>query len=212
MDLVRSKCTYANVISTLCLILVLGGGSAYAAAHLGKESVGPRQLKKGAVTPAKLAKASVAKLTGPSGPQGPMGATGPKGERGETGLQGVRGEAGPQGPGAISIEEQIESSSTVAATIDGITILGSCGPGSSPITLRAESGSKLAYFGTRVQGGTLSAVSGRKVPSVVVGAGNAENQLHFLARNEAVDMAWQQFDLQLDTSECNLTGTVTPSE
>jgi hypothetical protein len=221
MHRVRGKLTYANVISTLCLILVLGGGSAYAASRLGKESVGARQLKKGAVTPAKLAKASVATLAGPAGAKGPAGPTGPKGDRGETGPQGAagptgpqgaRGDAGPQGPGAIFVEDQIPDKSTTIATFDGISIIGFCGPGSAPITLRAESGSELAYFGTRSQGGSLSAVSGRNVQSVVVGAGYADNQVHFLARNEAVDSAWQQFDLRLDTDRCELSGTVTPSE
>jgi len=47
------KLTYANVMSTLCLFLLLGGG-AYAASHLGKNTVGTRQLKKNAVTGAKV--------------------------------------------------------------------------------------------------------------------------------------------------------------
>lgn len=46
--------SYANVVSTLCLFLVLGGGAAYAATHLAKNSVGPKQLKKNAVTAAKI--------------------------------------------------------------------------------------------------------------------------------------------------------------
>jgi hypothetical protein len=85
------KLTYSNVISTLCLILLLGGGTAYAASQLEKESVGPNQLKKGAVTPAKLSKASKATLTGPkgapgaTGPSGPQGIPGPKGDKGEAG-------------------------------------------------------------------------------------------------------------------------------
>jgi hypothetical protein len=51
--------TYANVISTLCLFLLLGGGAAIAASNLGKNSVGPKQLKKNAVTTAKIKKAAV---------------------------------------------------------------------------------------------------------------------------------------------------------
>jgi hypothetical protein len=50
----RPRLTYANVISTLCLLLLLGGGAAYAAGHLGKSSVGSRQLKKNAVTTSKI--------------------------------------------------------------------------------------------------------------------------------------------------------------
>ena len=50
----RPKLTYANVVSTLCLFLLLGGGAAYAASHLRKNSVGSKQLKKSAVTTAKI--------------------------------------------------------------------------------------------------------------------------------------------------------------
>lgn len=41
--------TYANVVSTVCLFIVLGGG-AYAASQLPKGSVGSAQLKRNAVT------------------------------------------------------------------------------------------------------------------------------------------------------------------
>lgn len=50
----RRHLTYANVASTLCLFLVLAGGTAIAASHLAKNSVGPRQLRPGAVTGAKV--------------------------------------------------------------------------------------------------------------------------------------------------------------
>jgi hypothetical protein len=50
----RPRLTYANVVSTLCLFLVLGGGAAYGASQLGKNSVGPKQLKKNAVVTAKI--------------------------------------------------------------------------------------------------------------------------------------------------------------
>jgi hypothetical protein len=55
----RSKLTYSNVVSTLCLFLLVGGGAAYAASHLGKNTVGAKQLKKNAVTTAKLKKEAV---------------------------------------------------------------------------------------------------------------------------------------------------------
>jgi hypothetical protein len=83
--------TYSNVISTLCLVLLLGGGTAYAASHLGKGSVGSNQLKKGAVTPAKLSKASKSALTGSRGATGPQGPQGAKGEPGEKGTPGDPG-------------------------------------------------------------------------------------------------------------------------
>lgn len=49
----RSKLTYSNVVSTICLFIVLGGG-AYAASQLPKNSVGTKQLKNKAVTGAKV--------------------------------------------------------------------------------------------------------------------------------------------------------------
>jgi len=50
----RGKLTYANVVSTLCLCLLVGGGSAFAAAKLAKNSVGTKQIKNGAISTAKL--------------------------------------------------------------------------------------------------------------------------------------------------------------
>jgi len=50
----RAAFSYANVVSTLCLFLVLGGGMAFAATQLGKNTVGSKQLKKNAVTAAKV--------------------------------------------------------------------------------------------------------------------------------------------------------------
>jgi hypothetical protein len=94
MKAVRSRLTYANVISTLCLVLLVGGGTALAATQLPKNSVGVKQLKKAAVTPAKLSKAAKATLigaTGPAGPTGPKGAQGLKGDKGEKGEKGAAG-------------------------------------------------------------------------------------------------------------------------
>jgi hypothetical protein len=98
MKSVRKRLTYANVMSSLAVFFVIAGGTAFAASHLGKESVGTRQLKKEAVTPAKLSAASKKALNGPTGPQGPKGDTGPQGPKGDKGDKGDRGETGPPGP------------------------------------------------------------------------------------------------------------------
>ena len=108
IDRARSKLTYANVISTLCLFLVLGGGAAFAAGQLAPNSVGTKQLKNAAVTGPKIKRASIeaTKLTqlaistlqGQKGPRGAKGATGAKGSNGATGAKGERGATGPQGP------------------------------------------------------------------------------------------------------------------
>jgi hypothetical protein len=50
-----SKITYANVVATLALFLVLAGGSAFAAKHmLAQNSVGTKQIKNSAITGAKI--------------------------------------------------------------------------------------------------------------------------------------------------------------
>lgn len=93
----RSKLTYANVISTICLFLVLGGGAAFAATQLPKNSVGSKQIKKEAVTPAKLSSAAKATFTGPKGATGATGSQGPKGDKGDKGDKGERGLQGEAG-------------------------------------------------------------------------------------------------------------------
>jgi hypothetical protein len=59
MSKIRARLTYANVVATLALFLVVAGGSALAAAQLGKNTVGPRQLKSKAVTTGKIASGAV---------------------------------------------------------------------------------------------------------------------------------------------------------
>ena len=59
MKQIRKRLTYANVVGTLALFLVLTGATAFAAVQLGKNSVGTTQLKKNAVTAAKIKKNAV---------------------------------------------------------------------------------------------------------------------------------------------------------
>jgi hypothetical protein len=80
MKLIRKKLTYANVMSTLAVFLVLGGGAALAANQLAKNSVGTKQLKKNAVTTAKVkngaikgAKVADGSLTGTDVADGSIG-------------------------------------------------------------------------------------------------------------------------------------------
>lgn len=55
----RPKLTYANVVATLALVLVVGGGTVYAAAKLGKNTVTSKAIKKGAVRGSDLHKNAV---------------------------------------------------------------------------------------------------------------------------------------------------------
>jgi hypothetical protein len=55
----RRKLSYANVMSTVALVVAVGGASAFAATQLAKNSVGSKQLKRNAVTAAKIRKNAV---------------------------------------------------------------------------------------------------------------------------------------------------------
>ncbi len=95
----RSRLSYANVISTLCLFMLLGGVAW--AASVPNGSVGTKQLKNGAVTGAKIKKATIdaskltpaamASLKGAPAPPGPAGLPGPQGPQGPQGTQGPQG-------------------------------------------------------------------------------------------------------------------------
>jgi hypothetical protein len=61
VKIIRKRLTYANVMSSIAVFLVLGGGAAFAAKQLSKKSVGAPQLKANAVTTAKIKKNAVTK-------------------------------------------------------------------------------------------------------------------------------------------------------
>lgn len=54
MKQIHKRLTYANVMSSLAVFLVLGGGAAFAAVNLPANSVGTKQLKKNAVKTGKV--------------------------------------------------------------------------------------------------------------------------------------------------------------
>ena len=84
----RSKLTYANVMATLAMFFVLGGG-AYAATALPKNSVGSKELKPGSITLAKLSASAKKALKGAQGAPGPQGAAGAPGAPGAPGATRV---------------------------------------------------------------------------------------------------------------------------
>jgi hypothetical protein len=87
LRILSNKLTYANVVSTLCLFMLLGGAS-YAAATLPKNSVGAKQIKKGSVSIDKLSKATLKSLAGAPGPAGANGRDGANGAQGPKGTAG----------------------------------------------------------------------------------------------------------------------------
>lgn len=101
-----------TVISILALFVALGG-TGYAALRIPNNSVGTKQLKKNAVTSAKVKNHSLLAVdfqanqlpTGPQGPKGDTGATGAKGDTGATGPKGDTGATGPAGPTASAFAQ-----------------------------------------------------------------------------------------------------------
>ncbi|HET7054559.1 MAG TPA: hypothetical protein VFI09_11660 [Solirubrobacterales bacterium] len=96
MKQIRKRLTYANVMSSIAVFLVLGGATALAAGGLGKNTVGTKQLKKNAVVSSKVKDGSL-KAADFGGGQLPAGPQGPKGDKGDTGPKGDKGEKGDQG-------------------------------------------------------------------------------------------------------------------
>lgn len=115
MKRLRGKLTYANVMVTILAFIVLCGGAAVAAGQLGKNTVGTKQLKPGAVTSAKVKDGSLqAKDFGKiywGGGRGKVGPAGPMGERGPEGPQGQEGRRGPEGPRGSSDSYQAQGDS-----------------------------------------------------------------------------------------------------
>jgi hypothetical protein len=105
-----SHLSYANVVSTICLVVVLSG-TAYAATTLPNNSVGSAQLKANAVTSDKVRDGALLRKdfkagqllagprgsTGAPGAPGPAGPPGPQGSVGSTGASGAPGAQGPPG-------------------------------------------------------------------------------------------------------------------
>jgi hypothetical protein len=121
MKRLRGSLTYANVISTIALFLVLAGGTAFAAkeALLPKNSVGTAQLKKESVTPGKLSSRAKAAMVAPAGSKGDTGAVGPagpKGDRGARGPEGPSGDKGEAGTSATALWAVVNADGTLASS------------------------------------------------------------------------------------------------
>jgi hypothetical protein len=89
------------VVSTLALVIALGGTS-YAAVALPKNSVGNKQLKANAVTSSKVKDRTLRSKDFkagelPAGSRGLAGAPGPQGDAGAPGATGAQGVPGPAG-------------------------------------------------------------------------------------------------------------------
>lgn len=131
MKLALSKLTYANVISTIALFLVLAGGGAYAASSKGGYSGATLKLcaakKSGAL---RLASGGACKpgeqtLTVESrGIEGKAGAEGKAGERGPAGAAGSVGATGERGPAGLTGMASPDGRFSVTTTDAGIVLTG----------------------------------------------------------------------------------------
>ena len=99
----RRHLTYANVMSSIAVFMVLGGVS-YAAATLPRDSVGTKQLRRNSVTHSKMVNGSVGheELRRRSVTRGAL-STDIRSQLSKAGATGPRGPAGAAGPGAKRI-------------------------------------------------------------------------------------------------------------
>jgi hypothetical protein len=113
----REKLTYANVVSTLCLFLLLGGGAAFAASKLPRNSVGPKQIRKNAVNSGKVRNHS---LRAADFKQGQL----PAGPKGDPGLRGVPGPKGDPGPALVRLAQNVEQNFAIETTRKTVAVIG----------------------------------------------------------------------------------------
>ena len=98
-----------NAVAYVALVVALSGTS-YAAVTLSRNSVGPAQIRSGAVRSAELKNRTVRErdlgraLLRSLRVPGPAGATGPAGPAGAVGAQGPEGPRGPAGPTDASVD------------------------------------------------------------------------------------------------------------
>jgi hypothetical protein len=124
----RPRLTYANVVSTLCLFIVLGGSS-YAAVTLKRNSVRSAHIKNGQVKRPDVARNAIdsskvgdGSLLSQDFAPGQL-PDGPKGEPGATGAQGP--------PGVSGLERPIGTSAFNSDSPKGATA--TCSPGKSVV-------------------------------------------------------------------------------
>ncbi len=151
MKRLRGKLTYANVMVTLLAFVVLCGGVAVAAGQLGRNTVGTPQLKKDAVTSAKVKDGSLQTKDFAKSfrtPIGRPGASGPAGPQGEPGPQGQEGRRGPEGPLGSSDGYQAQGSSNdLSGSLFGTQVVSLAVPPGSYFavsTVEAQAGDGLA--------------------------------------------------------------------
>jgi hypothetical protein len=90
---IKRRLTYANVVSSLCLFMVLAGGSAFAATKLTGKDIANNAITSKHVKPRSLLANDFKRGQLPAGPQGAQGAQGAQGVQGVQGVQGPAGDS-----------------------------------------------------------------------------------------------------------------------
>jgi hypothetical protein len=98
----RRHLTYANVISSLCLFILLGGSAVAAVTITGKQ-VKDNSLTSADIRNGTLHGADFGRGVLPPAGSTQTGAPGPQGPKGEPGEKGEKGDTGAPGPGAVPI-------------------------------------------------------------------------------------------------------------
>jgi hypothetical protein len=192
---IRRSLTFANVMSVIAVFLALGGVG-YAALKLPKNSVGPKQIRNGAVNESKLSASAKAALKGARGDQGPPG---------------------PAGPGATYFTTTLNQGTTfasIATAPNGLTVQASCLTGPSMVVLKIKTtgGTNTLDLSGTVNNGT--ATSAEDVDNIAGAAQSADpSTLDFdvIARDRNVG-PFARLDVHAHFgSPCTYWGMITPS-
>lgn len=146
MKKIRMRLTYANVMSSIAVFLVIGGASAFAASQLGKNSVGTKQLKNNAVTTAKIKKNAV---TGAKVKNGSLtGADINLGTLGTVPSAGNSNTVGGNSVVLINFQASPSAGPTQILNLDGFTLTAFCNAGDETVVLaNGPTGSRLQSTG-----------------------------------------------------------------
>lgn len=154
----RRHITYANVVSTLCLFIVLGGG-AFAATKLPKNSVTSRQIKNRSIKGPDIAKSAITSVNVKNGSLLPSDF--------KTGsLTGaLQGPTGPQGPPGKNAATKVVVRIGHASGTNGASV--ACAPGERAVGGGGLSGSNadgIAASFPLTDGGTVAVTDDGQVP------------------------------------------------
>jgi hypothetical protein len=196
MTKLRAKLTFANTMSVIAVFLALSGVG-YAAFKLPKNSVGPKQIRNGAVNENKLSASAKAAL------------------------KGAKGDQGPAGPGATSFSTTLPLGTTsftqIATAPNGLTLSGECTSGPAVVLkIGTPSGNNLQASGTATSDLSLSPDdTNNTVVGGIQTSGTSFADLAVIARDRTIG-PFARIDLHGNvgspvSSGCTYWGMITPA-